>query len=263
VGTVGNLLIADLRVLARRRWVIAAVLIGAALTFAFGLANSDADYQRNVAAVLALGGLAVALGLGAPALVRDLERGVFGLFGGAGASPSDIGWSRLISRSIGLMAILAIWGIAAQIGSAASGDGLDADLGLHTIYTAEVLLLALLAAAGAATLVGVVAGAAFGLVVIITAQAIVNLKAAADQGLIGTGAAGLDLAYWLLPRAVVSPMLADLQATDEAGPVAPQVEINGNIVNVPSAEIDTVLWTLAWCGIFFGIAVFGLRRREL
>jgi hypothetical protein len=99
--------------------------------------------------------------------------------------------------------------------------------------------------------------------VLITAQATVNLKAAADQGLIGTGATGLDLAYWLLPRAVVSPMLADLQAADEAGPVAPTVEINGNLVDVPAAELDTVLWTLAWCGIFLGLAVFGLRRREL
>jgi hypothetical protein len=121
----------------------------------------------------------------------------------------------------------------------------------------------LLAAAGAATLVGAVAGAAFGLLVLITAQAIVNLKAAADQGLIGTAAAGLDVAYWFLPRAVVSPMLADLQAADEAGPVAPRVEINGNTVQIPAAELDTVLWTLAWCGVFFGMAIFGLRRREL
>ncbi|MDH3227193.1 MAG: hypothetical protein OEM67_08925 [Thermoleophilia bacterium] len=263
MGRVANLLLADLTTLARRRWVLAAGAVGAALTLFFGLGDSGADYQRNVAAVLALGGLAVALGLGAPALVRDLESGVFGLFGGAGATASDIGWARLASRAIALVAVLVLWSIAAQVGSLVSGDGLDGDLALHSALTIEVLLLVLLAAAGAATLVGVAAGAIFGLVVFITAQAVVNLKAAADQGLIGNGASGLDLAYWLLPRAVVSPMLADLQAADEGGPVAPQVEINGNIVEVPAAELDTVLWTLAWCGLFLGLAIFGLRRREL
>ena len=254
---------ADLLTLSRRRWVVAVALVGAALAVVIGVAQSGTAAQRDIAALLALGGLIVALGLGAPALVSDLQSGAFGMVGGAGASITDIAWGRLISRTLALAAIFALWGLAAQIGRVIGGAGLDADLALHTLYTGETLLLVLIAAAGAATLLGAVAGGLFGLAMLITAQAVVNLKAASDQGFIGSGNAAIDLAYWALPRTVVSPMLADLQAADEAGAVAPQVEINGNLVTVPAAELDTVLWTLAWCGLFLGIAVFGLKRREI
>jgi hypothetical protein len=262
-GSFGLLAGADLRALSRRRWLQAATAAGILANLAVGLTMEGADLQRNVAIVLSLGGLALALALGAPALVRDLERGAFGAISAAGPSPSDIAWARLTSHTAALVVVLAAWSLAAQAGALVGGHGLDGPLAVHSILSIEVLALVLLASAGAATLLGVVAGGIFGVVVLIAAQSVVNLKAAADQALIGTGAALIDLAYWALPRALPSPMLSDLQSADEAGPVAPQVEINGNVVEIPAAGLDSVLWTLAWCGVFVALAIFGLRRREL
>jgi len=111
--------------------------------------------------------------------------------------------------------------------------------------------------------VGPIAAGAFGVAVYVVAQAAVNLKAAADQGLIGTADAGVSLLYYIAPRAVTSPMIAGLQARDAAGPAAPQVEINENVVLVPAAGWDTVVWTLAWCVLFALLCAAGLRRRPL
>ena len=134
---------------------------------------------------------------------------------------------------------------------------------LLMLLTALVFLMVMLAAAGAATLMGVVAGGIFGIAVLISAQAIVNVKAADDQGLLGSGGELVQAAYWFLPRMLISPMIASLQRADEGGPVAPQFEINGNVADIPSSGVDSVLWVIAWCGIFFGLSIVGLRRREL
>ena len=97
----------------------------------------------------------------------------------------------------------------------------------------------------------------------VAAQAAVNLKAAADQALIGTADAGVNLLYYVAPRTITSPMLAELQLRDAAGAAAPRVEINGNTVIIPASGWDSVAWTLAWC-VLLGIAcAAGLRRRPL
>jgi hypothetical protein len=91
----------------------------------------------------------------------------------------------------------------------------------------------------------------------------VNLKAAADQALIGTADAGVNLLYYLAPRTITSPMLAELQLRDAAGAAAPRVEINGNTVIIPASEWDSVLWTLFWCALLAFACVAGLRSRPL
>lgn len=261
-STIAILVQADLRSLTRARWLLAAAGLGAVVLLGLGLTSDGTELQRNAAGVFSLGGLALALGIGAPALVRDLERGTFALSASAGASLTDLGWSRLISRSIGVLGVLGIWALAAQIGAALGGRA-DEALLIHMLLTALVFLMVMLAAAGAATLMGVVAGGIFGIAVLISAQAIVNVKAADDQGLLGSGGELVQAAYWFLPRMLISPMIASLQRADEGGPVAPQFEINGNVADIPSSGVDSVLWVIAWCGIFFGLSIVGLRRREL
>jgi hypothetical protein len=99
--------------------------------------------------------------------------------------------------------------------------------------------------------------------VFISAQAAVNLKAAADQDLIGTAGGLVNALYYVVPRAIVSPMIADLQARDVGGPAAPSLEINDNPVLVPASGWGSVLWTLAWCALLAIACVGGLRRRPL
>ena len=77
----------------------------------------------------------------------------------------------------------------------------------------------------------------FGGAIYVLAQAAVNLKAAADQGLIGTADLGVRTLYYVAPRTVTSPMIADLQLRDVAGPAAPRVEINDNTVIVPRGGV--------------------------
>ena len=258
-----SLLRADLLALARRRHVQIMALVGSLLALVISLRSEGADLERDMATLIGIGGLVVALILGAPALVRDLERGAFGALSAAGPRSSDLAWMRLGSRTIGLGGILLLWGVIGQAGGLVAGNGINGDVAVHLLLTGEVLILVLLAAAGAATLLGVIGGGIFGVAVLIAAQTVVNMKAAADQALLGTGGAVIEVAYWMLPRALPSPMITELQASDEAGPAAPQVEINGNIVDVPAAALDSVLWTAAWCGIFVVLAIFGLSRREL
>ena len=107
------------------------------------------------------------------------------------------------------------------------------------------------------------AAGAFGLVVFIAAQAAVNLKAAADQDLIGTADAAVSAVYYVVPRAIVSPMISELQGRDVGGPAAPSLEINDNLVLVPASGWGSVVWTLAWCALLAIACVAGLRRRPL
>jgi hypothetical protein len=141
--------------------------------------------------------------------------------------------------------------------------GLDGPLAVHTLAVLLGLLVAMLAAAAASSIVGPVAAGIFGGAIYVVAQAAVNLKAAADQGLIGTADVGVRILYYVAPRTVTSPMIAELQLRNEAGPAAPRVEINENTVIVPAAGWDTVVWTIAWCVLLGLLCAAGMRRRPL
>jgi hypothetical protein len=256
------------RRLARRPWsqvalaagiALAGVAAGVAATHE-GLAREDA-LRRGGATLLLLGGLAVAVVLGSTALNRDAESGYFGALAGAGAARPQLVAAAVGSRVVALLAVLAAWGAALQIGSAALGLGLDGPLAVHTLAVAEGLVLTLLACAAASSVVGPAAAGAFGLAVFVVAQAAVNLKAAADQALIGTADASVTALYYVVPHTITSPMIAGLQARDAAGAAAPQVEINQNVVLVPAAGWGSVVWTLAWCVLMVALCASGLRRR--
>ena len=261
----------DLRVLLRSRWSWGALALGPVATIAIVIAalGQDAgagrqdDLRANAASLLLLGGLLVALTLGATPVRAGIASGRFGVLLAAGADRGVLAWSLVVSRAAALMGVLALWLVALQVGSLAVGEGLDAPLAVHAAATYETLLLSMLAALMAATAVGPVAAWVFGLAVDVLAQAAVNLKAAADANALGTADGLAQAFYFLWPRAVTSPMIADLQARDEAGPAAPQIDINQNIVTVPASEWDTVLWTLVWCGVIAWVVSAGLRRRAV
>lgn len=266
----GAMIDASLRRLARRRWLSAAVATGAlVVAVVAGLAAGGAtaterdDLRAGVAGLLVLGGLIVALGLGAAALNRDAERGYLGLLAATGVGRPRVVLESLAGRLVALAAVLAVWAVAAQIASLALGLGLDGPLLVHTFAMVELLALGLLAAAAASAVVGQVASFITGAAVAVIAQAVVNLKAAADDGVIGTAEGPIRAFYAVLPRAITSPMISDLQARDVAGVAAPQIDINGNIVIVPPSGLASVLVTLVWLGIFALLAVAGFRRRTL
>lgn len=169
----------------------------------------------------------------------------------------------LVARLAALLGMLALWGFGLEAASAALGLGLDGPLAVHALAVAVGLALTLLAAAAASTAVGPAPAGAFGAAVYVLAQAAVNLKAAADQGLIGTAADAVRTLYYVGPRTLTSPMIAELQARDAAGPAAPRVEINQNVVIVPAAGWGSVAWTLAWCLLLGALCAVGLRRRPL
>lgn len=258
------------RRIARRRWsslvLVAGILLaGVAAAVAAtheGLERTD-SLRQGSATLLLLGGLVVALGLGSPALNRDSDSGHFGALMGAGVNRGNLVAGALIGRTATLAAILAVWGIALQIGSVALGLGLDAQLAVHTLLVAEALLLTMLAAAAASSVVPPVAAGAFGLVVYITAQAMMNLKAAADQDYIGVARDGVNAAYYLMPHIPTSEMIAELQLRDAAGPAVPRVDINGNEVLLGASGWGTIAWTLAWCAVLGLLAYAGIRRRPI
>ena len=261
----------DLRVLLRSRWSWGALALGpvAAIAIAIGALGADAgaerqdDVRANAASLLLLGGLIIALTLGATPIRAGISSGRFGVLLAAGADRAALAWSLVASRALALMAVLALWLVALQAASLAVGEGLDAPLAVHAAATYETLLVSMLAALMAATAVGPVAAWIFGLAVDILAQAAVNLKAAADANALGTADGLAQAFYFLWPRAVTSPMIADLQARDAAGPAAPQIDINQNIVTVPASGWQTVAWTLVWCGVIAWVVVVGLRRRAV
>lgn len=265
VAVLGGL---EARRLSRRAWLQVAAAAGLALVVVIalvaasheGMARED-SLRRGAAALLLLGGLAVAVTLGSPALNRGAETGHFGLLCGAGASRAQLVTAVVGARVAVLAAILAAWGVGLQLASAAVGLGLDGPLAVHALAVAVGLLLAMLAAAAAGAIVGPLAAGAFGLMVYVLAQAVVNLEAAAEQGLIGTAADGVRFLYYISPRAITSPMIADLQARDAGGAAAPQVEVNGNPVLLGASGWGSILWTLAWCLLFAALCGSGLRRR--
>lgn len=258
------------RRIARRRWssfvlaagvVLAVVAAGVAATHD-GLERTD-SLRQGSATLLLLGGLVVALGLGSPALNRDSDSGHFGVLMGAGVGRGGLVSGTLLGRTATLAAIIAVWGIALQIGSVALGLGLDSQLAVHTLFVAEALLLTMLAASAASSVVPPIAAGAFGLVVYVTAQAMMNLKAAADQDYIGVARESIDAVYHLMPHIPTSEMLADLQLRDAAGPAVPRVDINGNDVLLTASGWGTVAWTLLWCVLLGLLAYAGIRRRPI
>ena len=256
--------------LSRRRWVQVALAAGVAIAVVCALVAIGSDGQaredelrRAASALLLLGGLALAVALGSAALNLDAENGHLGMLAGAGASRPQLAARAVGARVAVLAGALAAWGIVLQLGSLALGLGLDGPLAVHTLAVAVGLLLTLLACSAASSVVGPLASGAFGVAVYVAAQAAVNLKAAADQGLIGTADAGVDLLYWISPHTITSAMLADLQLRDAAGAAAPRVEINDNTVIIPASGWDSVVWTLAWCLLLALACTAGLRRRPL
>lgn len=261
----------DLRILARRRWVGAVTLaglvylaiVGIVAAGQSGLTRAD-TLQSNSASLLLLGGLVAAVGLGAGAFSRDASSGYLGLLVGSGATPSRIGAVRLLTRLGALIGILAIWGIGMQVASVALGRGPDGPLAVHTLAWVVNCALVLCASAALASVIGPVAAGVFGLMVFVCAQAVVNLKADLDQGAISRGSQTfVDSVYSVLPRAIISPMLADLQRRGQAGPAAPDININGLAVVVPASRLVDLLWTLLWILIFAALATYGVRRRQL
>ena len=260
----------EARRVGRRRWVQVGVAAGIALALVAvavaatheGLAREDA-LRRGAASLLLLGGLALAIALGSAALNTDSASGHFGLLLGAGASRTQLVAASVGARLALLLAALAAWALLLQLGSLVLGMGPDGPLAVHSLAVAEGLALALLACAAGSAVVGPAAAGVFGAGVYVLAQAAVNLKTAADQGLIGTADAGVRILYYVAPRTVTSPMIADMQLRDVAGPAAPRVEINSNPVFVPAAGWDTVAWTLAWCVLLGILCATGLRRRPI
>lgn len=258
------------RRLARARWfallllagVVAAAVIAAVAAGDEGLAREDA-LRAGGASLLLLGGLVVAAVLGASALNRDGDSGHLGTLLGGGATRAEVMAGVLATRTLALAVVVLVWGVALQVGSLALGLGFDGDLALHTVIVAEALWLTLLAAAAASTVVPPAAAVLFGLVVYGTAQAMVNLRAAAEQDLIGSARGGVNAAYALVPHIPTSPMLADLQARDAAGPAVPRLDINGNEVILPASGWGTVLMALIWCALFVLLAWAGWRRRPV
>ena len=265
---IGTLLRADLRALSRRTWLRAALALGPVAVVLIVVTALGADeperadaYARGFVALFLLGGLGLALTLGAPALRSEAQSGAFALLHSAGASRADLAVSRILGRGVALASVLAIWAVAAQIGSAAIGEGVRSDLATHALAAGLTALLVMLAAVVAGTILGPVAAGAAGAIFFITAQGITNLKAAADVNLIGSGEQFIDAAWWSFPRAVTSPLADDLARRDVGGAAVNRFELNGAEAVVPSAGVDTWLWVIAWCGLLSLVAYYGFRRR--
>jgi hypothetical protein len=268
VSRIAALVAMELRRLARRPWIQLAAGAGVALAIAaVGVAATHEDLaredslRRGAATLLLLGGLAFALALGSGALNNEALTGRFGALTGAGASRPEIVAGSVGARAVVLAVTGAAWAAVLEIGSLALGLGWDGPLAVHAAAVGVGLLMAMLAASAASAVVGPAASFVFGASMHILSQAVVNLKAAADQDLIGTASGYVRALYYIAPRAVTSPMIADMQLRDVAGPAAPRVEINHNTVFVHAASWQTVAWTLAWCVLLALLCGAGLRRR--
>jgi hypothetical protein len=262
---------ADLRGAPRRRWLVATVLAGllAVVAIVFDVANRDGQdaldrFHGGAFAVLLIGGLVVAFGLGATALNRDSDSGYFGLTHVAGAPRGAIVLARILARIATLGGVVFAWWASLQVGEAAIGLGFDAPLAVHSLAMFENLSLVLIICAACSTILGPGSAAFLGGVGYVLAQSAVNLKAATDVGLIASSWKGaIRVAHATLPRIVSSPLLADVGNRGRGGPAAARFEINGSAVPIAAAQWTTVLWTLAWCLVFVALAVRGMRNRAL
>ncbi len=267
---IGAIIITDLKRILRSRVILGTTVAGIAVValiaaVAAGRTGGDISdtFRSGAASLILVGGLVIALTLGATASFSGAISGTHGLFVASGVSRRDLALGVLVSRLVSLAAVLSIWLIALQIGSVAIGRGGDSPLAVHIAAAGETHALVLLMAAATSTVMGPTIAAFVGLVVHVTATAVVNLEAAADLGLLPTGARLIHIAYNTLPRAVSSPMIVALQNRDAGGPAAPQFEINQFPVALPASGIATVLWTIGWCALFGWFFVIGVRRRTL
>lgn len=228
-----------------------------------GRARLD-DFHSGVATVLLYGGLAAACALGATVVNRPAGTGYSALLLAAAPRRDAVVMASLAARLGALSAVLLLWGIVGQLAGVALGEGLDGDLAVHTAATAETLAITFAAAALASAAFAPLAAGVVALAVHIAAQAVVNLKAAADSGAIADAAEStIRAAYAFLPRVVTSPLISDLQARDEAPLAAPRFQINDVVVTIPAADLPTVFWGLVWTAILGGLTVLAFRRRAL
>lgn len=262
---------ADGRAVRRRPWlvslaglgVIVIALVAALAARADGASRTD-DFRSGVAAVLLYGGLAAACALGATVVNRPVGSGYAALLAATGVRRDAIVVGSLVARIAGLSALIALWGILAQVAGLFLGQGFDGDLAVHTAAIAETMALTLAAGALASAAFAPFAAGVVAFMVHITTQAVVNLKAAADSGAIAdTAESTVDAAYAFFPRVVTSPMISDMQLRDAAPLAAPRFQINDVVVLVPPAGWQTVMWAFVWTAIFGGLAVLAFRRRPL
>ena len=256
--------------LVRRSWylgVVAAGLLGVVAVAIVAAGHDgrvqDDSFRSGSASILLVGGLTLALALGATTISRGADSGHLGLLVASGASRAEVALARILARLAALGIALGVWLLALEVASATIGRGGDGPLAVHAAATGATHAIVLLAAAATSTVLGPTVAAIVGLMAHVTALAVVNLEAAADQGRLGAWSRVANVAYNVLPRAVLSPMVVDLQNRGQGGPAAPQFEINQIVVPLSSAGLGTVLWTVFWCGLLAFLCVNGTRRRTL
>lgn len=252
----------------RRRWFIGVVVAGfvASLIVVISAKTAseiDDTFRSGGASVLLLGGLVAALGLGSTAFWRDIQSGSLGLATATGTARGVVASSRAVSRLLMLAGVLAVWTITLVGGAVVAGLGLYGPFVTHALAEYVTLAITLLATAAASTVLGPWVAAIIGLMMHITAQATVNLSAAADVGRLGSANRLAHVAYNMLPHTIVSPMIAEMQNRDAGGPAAPQFEINSVPVPIHASTIGSVFWTIAWCGFLAWLCFVGIRRRNL
>jgi hypothetical protein len=261
----------EARGIARRRWSLAVMVIGAAIIIAGavvaagrgGLAAED-TMRSWTAAVYLVAGLVLAATLGASTVNRDADGGWVGMQVVTGTPRVTVVLGRIVGRLLILVAVFVIWIAIAAICSAAIGQGGDGALFVHGLAMLENMILVLTAAALCSVALGPVASGIVAIFFYVSCLSLVNLMAAVNDEVIGTAWSGLiTTLYLIFPRAITSPMLSEMQARDAAGVAGAQLEINTNIVIVPAASWLTVLWTLAWCVLLAVSAGLTFRRRAI
>jgi hypothetical protein len=262
----------DLRRLRRSRALL--VVLGAGVVTAAtvtavaapksGLDEADA-FRGGAASLYLIGGLVLALVLGCTASFVGAISGHHGLLVASGARRRDLAIGVLASRVGVFLAGLILWLIALQSGSLAIGRGLDGPLAVHAAAAALTSGMVLLVTAATSTVLGPAIAVIVGLVVSVSATAIVNLEQAADVGRIASTPTVrlVHVAYNLLPRTINSSMIVELQNRGTGGPAAPRFEINQIPIPLNPSSWTTVLWTLGWCALFAWLFVIGVRRRTL
>jgi hypothetical protein len=260
----------EVRGLLRRRWLwgvvaagivvvaIAAVAVGSGS----GRAQSD-DLRASAASLILVGGLTLALCLGATTIFTGGITGGLGILVGSGARRTELTLARMGARLVVLALALAVWCGALQIASLGLGRGWDGPLAVHLAASGENLSAVLLVTAAVSTVLGPFVAGFAGLIVHVTAQAVTNLESAADLGRLGSADRLAHVVYNLLPRSVSSPMIVEMQNRGAGGPAAPRFEINNVPIPLQSAGAGTVLWTLFWCALFALLCIRGMRRRTL
>lgn len=260
----------ELTRLTRARWVgliVAAGLVWAAIAALVADGNASQaitdDLRASAASLFLVGGLSLALPLGATTIFTGGASGGLGLLVGSGAGRTELTVARVAARAIVLIGAFGVWLLGLQGASLVRGLGWDGPLAVHAAASVENHMLLLLAAAATSTVLGPAIATIVGLIVHVTAQAVVNLEAAADLGRLGASTRLAHVLYNLFPRWVASPMVVELQNRGAGGPAAPRFEINNLAIPLPAAGLTTVLWTLFWCGVFLMLCIGGMRRRTL